>query len=71
MKYCGCHSCQNNGERNLIQEFEDYCAQREESEWKEFEDIFLASYTLEEMVDLYAELCHQFDKKYDIVEQIN
>ena len=57
MKYCGCSSCKKLGEVNPYDLFEIYLAGRN----KEFENIFLNSYNVGEMSDLYEELEPQFN----------
>lgn len=65
MKYCGCESCRRNGEINPLQQFETYLANKDE----EFEKIFLNSYTVGEMDELYK--LEPGFKKNSVVNRIN
>ncbi len=71
MKYCGCSNCRRNGERNLLQEFEEYYAFRDEKMHAEFNAIFLGSYSVGEMEKLYAELEPEFSGVSRVVARIN
>jgi hypothetical protein len=66
MKICGCSNCRRAGEVNPYELFEDYLARRVVFQEKEFEDIFLSSYTLEEMTEVYDE----YEESFNIAEQI-
>ena len=61
MKVCGCSRCPN-----PYEDFERYCEEQEKVGDEEFERIFLASYSLAEMWDLYAE----YGESFDIAEKI-
>ena len=66
MKYCGCNTCKNRGEVNPHDAFYVW----ENAQDKEFEKIFLNSYTVGEMTDLYEELEPKFENK-SVVNRIN
>ena len=70
MKICGCLNCRHRGEKNLLEDFELYCSTREFEDNAVFENIFKASYTLEEMTELYDILEPQFQGK-SVVEKID
>ena len=57
-RYCGCHRCKLNGEVNPHELFEQYYANRT----KGFDDIFLNSYNVGEMEDIYDELEEKFEQ---------
>ncbi|MFI5405109.1 MAG: hypothetical protein ACHQ1D_01210 [Nitrososphaerales archaeon] len=70
MKYCGCNNCRLNGERNLIEEFDLYCAIRDEELNAEFNAILMTGYNIGELEKLYAELEPEFSGVSRIVARI-
>lgn len=70
MKYCGCNSCRNSGERNLYEDFELYYSTRELETKAAFEDIFKSSYSIGEMEKLYAELEPEFSGESRVAARI-
>ena len=66
MKICGCANCRHRGEKNPYDDFELYCLTKELEDKVTFEAIFKASYTVEEMTEVYDE----FEESFDIAERI-
>jgi hypothetical protein len=66
MKICGCNNCRIAGEINLYDEFEKYLTEKEYESDLEFELIFLKSYTIEEMDELYSE----YEESFNVAERI-
>lgn len=71
MKICGCNNCRQRGEKNHQEDFELYCSTRELEANAVFENIFKASYSFEEMTELYDKYEPQFNGKSVVVKNID